>query len=60
MRFDVDEYVRWRLLEGLDDIGLTLRSARRDRQVRGRPARAAATHRHHRVGVISGGEPSSA
>jgi 3-isopropylmalate/(R)-2-methylmalate dehydratase small subunit len=27
MRFDVDDYVRWRLLEGLDDIGLTLRSA---------------------------------
>jgi 3-isopropylmalate/(R)-2-methylmalate dehydratase small subunit len=27
MRFEVDEYVRWRLLEGLDDIGLTLRNA---------------------------------
>ncbi|HEY2095128.1 MAG: 3-isopropylmalate/(R)-2-methylmalate dehydratase small subunit [Pseudonocardiales bacterium] len=26
MRFEVDEYVRWRLLEGLDDIGLTLRN----------------------------------
>lgn len=24
-RFDVDEYTRWRLMEGLDDIGLTLR-----------------------------------
>lgn len=23
--FDVDEYTRWRLMEGLDDIGLTLR-----------------------------------
>ena len=23
--FDVDDYTRWRLLEGLDDIGLTLR-----------------------------------
>ncbi|UFU01996.1 3-isopropylmalate dehydratase small subunit [Ruania suaedae] len=23
-RFDVDEYTRWRLMEGLDDIGLTL------------------------------------
>ena len=23
--FDIDEYTRWRLLEGLDDIGLTLR-----------------------------------
>src|SRR2546423_12171922 len=25
--FDVDDYARWRLLEGLDDIGLTLRHA---------------------------------
>lgn len=24
-RFEIDEYVRWRFLEGLDDIGLTLR-----------------------------------
>jgi 3-isopropylmalate/(R)-2-methylmalate dehydratase small subunit len=24
--FDIDDYTRWRLLEGLDDIGLTLRS----------------------------------
>lgn len=24
-RFDLDEYTRWRLMEGLDDIGLTLR-----------------------------------
>jgi 3-isopropylmalate/(R)-2-methylmalate dehydratase small subunit len=23
--FEVDDYTRWRLLEGLDDIGLTLR-----------------------------------
>jgi 3-isopropylmalate/(R)-2-methylmalate dehydratase small subunit len=23
--FDLDDYTRWRLLEGLDDIGLTLR-----------------------------------
>ena len=23
--FDVDDYIRWRLLEGLDDISLTLR-----------------------------------
>jgi len=23
--FAIDEYTRWRLLEGLDDIGLTLR-----------------------------------
>jgi 3-isopropylmalate/(R)-2-methylmalate dehydratase small subunit len=24
-RFDIDSYTRWRLMEGLDDIGLTLR-----------------------------------
>jgi 3-isopropylmalate/(R)-2-methylmalate dehydratase small subunit len=23
--FDIDDYTRWRLMEGLDDIGLTLR-----------------------------------
>ena len=23
--FDIDDYVRWRLMEGLDDIGLTLK-----------------------------------
>ncbi len=23
-RFDIDDYTRWRLLEGLDDIGITL------------------------------------
>jgi 3-isopropylmalate/(R)-2-methylmalate dehydratase small subunit len=25
--FDVDDYVRWRLMEGLDDIGITLQHA---------------------------------
>lgn len=25
VEFDIDDYTRWRLLEGLDDIGLTLR-----------------------------------
>ncbi|MDN5917389.1 MAG: 3-isopropylmalate dehydratase small subunit, partial [Pseudonocardia sp.] len=25
--FEIDDYARWRLLEGLDDIGLTLRHA---------------------------------
>ncbi|WP_181784166.1 3-isopropylmalate dehydratase small subunit [Pseudonocardia pini] len=25
--FEIDDYIRWRLLEGLDDIGLTLRHA---------------------------------
>ncbi len=24
--FEIDDYTRWRLLEGLDDIGLTLRN----------------------------------
>jgi 3-isopropylmalate/(R)-2-methylmalate dehydratase small subunit len=24
-KFEVDEYVRWRLMEGLDDVGLTLK-----------------------------------
>ena len=27
--FDIDDYTRWRLLEGLDDIGLTLRDETR-------------------------------
>ncbi len=27
--FDIDDYTRWRLLEGLDDIGLTLREEAR-------------------------------
>ncbi|MCD2197063.1 3-isopropylmalate dehydratase small subunit [Actinomycetospora endophytica] len=27
VRFEVDDYTRWRLMEGLDDIGLTLRHA---------------------------------
>jgi 3-isopropylmalate/(R)-2-methylmalate dehydratase small subunit len=27
VRFSVDDYTRWRLMEGLDDIGLTLRHA---------------------------------
>ena len=26
MSFDIDDYSRWRLMEGLDDIGLTLRN----------------------------------
>ncbi len=26
VRFDLDDYTRWRLMEGLDDIGLTLRN----------------------------------
>ena len=27
MPFEIDDYTRWRLMEGLDDIGLTLRNA---------------------------------
>jgi len=29
VRFEIDDYTRWRLLEGLDDIGLTLRNEAR-------------------------------
>ncbi|MFB9908009.1 3-isopropylmalate dehydratase small subunit [Allokutzneria oryzae] len=37
--FDIDDYTRWRLLEGLDDIGLTLRHAQEiDFFERDRPA----------------------
>lgn len=37
--FEIDDYVRWRLLEGLDDIGITLQSADLiDDFERGRPA----------------------
>jgi len=37
--FEVDDYIRWRLLEGLDDIGLTLRhEAEVDAFEAGRPA----------------------
>lgn len=25
-RFDIDDYTRWRLMEGLDDVGITLRN----------------------------------
>lgn len=40
MAFGVDDYTRWRLLEGLDDIGLTLRNAADiDRFESARPSR---------------------
>ena len=45
--FEIDDYTRWRLLEGLDDIGLTLRHADDDRRLRGAPSGAPA--RHHLV-----------
>lgn len=36
--FEIDDYTRWRLMEGLDDIGLTLRHADRIAEFeRGRP-----------------------
>ena len=34
--FDIDDYTRWRLLEGFDDIGLTLRNADRIAQFEAR------------------------
>ncbi|MER7796173.1 3-isopropylmalate dehydratase small subunit [Microbacterium sp. NPDC096154] len=34
--FDIDDYTRWRLLEGLDDIGLTLRNEHRIAQFEAR------------------------
>jgi 3-isopropylmalate/(R)-2-methylmalate dehydratase small subunit len=37
--FEIDDYTRWRLMEGLDDIGLTLRHVDQvDAFERGRPA----------------------
>ncbi len=35
-RFEIDDYTRWRLLEGLDDIGLTLRDEARITEFEGR------------------------
>jgi 3-isopropylmalate/(R)-2-methylmalate dehydratase small subunit len=34
--FEIDDYTRWRLLEGLDDIGLTLRSEAQITEFEGR------------------------
>ena len=36
--FHIDDYTRWRLMEGLDDIGLTLRHETRSTAFRGAPA----------------------
>ena len=47
VRFDIDDYTRWRLLEGLDDIGLTLRHADEITQFEATPSGAPA--RHHLV-----------
>ena len=43
--FEIDDYTRWRLLEGLDDIGLTLRHADAIADVRGGPPHPAPDHR---------------
>ena len=32
--FDIDDYTRWRLLEGLDDIGITLATRTTSRRTR--------------------------
>lgn len=43
--FDVDSYVRWRLMEGLDDIGITMRYAQDITQFeQSRPAFLPVTH----------------
>jgi 3-isopropylmalate/(R)-2-methylmalate dehydratase small subunit len=45
VRFDIDDYARWRLLEGLDDIGLTLRHEQDITAFEAaRPARMPTTH----------------
>jgi 3-isopropylmalate/(R)-2-methylmalate dehydratase small subunit len=45
VRFTVDDYTRWRLMEGLDDIGLTLRHVDAiDAYEAGRPAHKPVTH----------------
>jgi 3-isopropylmalate/(R)-2-methylmalate dehydratase small subunit len=35
VNFEIDDYTRWRLLEGLDDIGLTLRDEARIKEFEG-------------------------
>ena len=42
--FEIDDYTRWRLMEGLDDIGLTLRHADDVGRVRGGAPGLAAGH----------------
>ncbi len=50
--FEIDDYTRWRLLEGLDDIGLTLRQADAiDAYEAGRPAFKPATLPARTAGV---------
>ena len=42
--FTIDDYTAWRLLEGLDDIGLTLRKLEPDRVLRGASAGLETAH----------------
>ena len=57
-RFEIDPEIRRRLLGGLDDIGVTLQSARRDRRLRGR-ARAHRPRHHRAVSRRATGTPRS-
>ena len=48
VQFSIDDYTRWRLLEGLDDIGLTMRhSDAIDTFEKARPARMPTTFVHN-------------
>ena len=51
--FEIDDYTRWRLLEGLDDIGLTLRHGDAISDVRGEPPELAPHHRLRRAGRLT-------
>ncbi len=42
--FDIDDYTRWRLLEGLDDVGITLVARGRHRRLRGTSSELEAGH----------------
>ena len=52
--FELADYARWRLLEGLDDIALTLRHEQEISRVRGRPPGLAAQPGRH--GAVSSPE----
>ena len=60
--FEIDDYTRWRLLEGLDDIGLTLRHADAIAAFEAaRPARLPTTARGLTAGSVAGnGSPAGA
>ena len=48
--FDVDDYVRWRLMEGLDDIGITMTSAAQIDEFEREPPGVQAHHHSGDVG----------